>query len=130
MDTRVCIDCRKPISGRTDKKFCSDGCRSAHHNRLNNGDAKPVKIVHGILAKNRKIIIHLLKKKKEISVSGVTLEELGFDFEHFTGHDQVDGKDYFYCYEFMYYKNQKMNFKMEKIDYYDEEVVETEVEES
>ncbi len=33
-DRRVCPVCGEKISGRIDKKFCSDDCRSFYNNRL------------------------------------------------------------------------------------------------
>jgi len=31
---RHCRHCSKPVKGRTDKKFCSDGCRNAYNNAM------------------------------------------------------------------------------------------------
>ena len=32
---KQCPECEDPIIGRTDKKFCSDGCRNSYNNRVN-----------------------------------------------------------------------------------------------
>ena len=32
---KQCPECNDPIVGRTDKKFCSDGCRNSFNNRVN-----------------------------------------------------------------------------------------------
>ena len=35
MSSKQCPECGEKIVGRTDKKFCSDGCRNTYNNRMN-----------------------------------------------------------------------------------------------
>ena len=32
---KKCLECKDPIIGRADKKFCSDQCRNTYNNKLN-----------------------------------------------------------------------------------------------
>ena len=41
MEKRECLECREPVKGRVDKKFCSDYCRNAYNNNVNKDSKKP-----------------------------------------------------------------------------------------
>lgn len=113
MNTRECMDCHKPLSGRSDKKFCGDHCRSSYHNRLGNGYSRPVKTVNGILKSNRKIIHHLLNKNNEKIVSESTLKELGFKFDYCTKViAKADAHEEFHCYEYVYFKTKGNKYNL------------------
>lgn len=47
-----CLLCGKSFRGRTDKKFCSDACRSEYHNRIRFGERKKSGLVEKILRGN------------------------------------------------------------------------------
>ena len=34
MEKRNCLECKDPVKGRIDKKFCSDYCRNAYNNSV------------------------------------------------------------------------------------------------
>ena len=34
-EKKQCLECGNELMGRIDKKFCSDGCRNAYHNKVN-----------------------------------------------------------------------------------------------
>ena len=58
-----CIVCKKDMFGRSDKKYCSDHCRSAYYNQLNKDANNFVRNVNNTLRKNRRIL-------KELNPSG------------------------------------------------------------
>jgi len=96
---KTCLECGDPIKGRTDKKFCSDHCRTAFNNRLNCKQTNYVRSVDHLLRKNRRILTSLNSTGKT-KVKGVQLIEKGFDFSYFTNiHKTKDGGIYYYCYE-------------------------------
>ncbi len=95
----LCIECKEKIKGRTDKRFCSDSCRSSHHNRMNSDSTNFMRNINNILRKNRRI----LKKLNPTGKTKVTREQLienGFKISYFTNEYITNaGKAYRFCYE-------------------------------
>lgn len=103
-DKIVCLDCGKPVSGRSDKKFCNDICRNSYNNKLNSDTNNYVRSVNSILRKNRRILEELIPVEEEkTKVKKSKLDKLGFNFGHFT-HDYTTqkGQRYFFVYEYGY----------------------------
>lgn len=100
-----CLECQKPLLGRTDKKFCDDGCRNTFNNRRNSETNTMVRSVNSLLKKNRSILQQLLPESGKMSVSEKTLKILGFNFDYFTSiYDTKKGNTYRFCYEYGYLK--------------------------
>ena len=100
---RYCPECQDPIRGRMDKKFCSDGCRSLHHNRLNSIKSSTLKWIDKRLKKNRNILeklYHHPAKRKEIPIKQV--EHLGFTFDFDTHKEVLKKQEYVFCYDYGY----------------------------
>jgi predicted nucleic acid-binding Zn ribbon protein len=99
VDAKVCLECGSKITGRADKKFCSDQCRISYNNRLNSDETNYVRNINNILRKNRRILIELnTNGKTKVGLS--KLKEKGFDFQYFTNtYKTKDGTIYYYCYE-------------------------------
>lgn len=95
-----CLHCRSRIRGRSDKKFCDDGCRSSFYNQKNRDVNRFMKRVNYVLRRNRRILMELNTLQDTICVHRRRMEEKGFDFKHFT-HTYVTqkGKTYYFCYE-------------------------------
>jgi hypothetical protein len=103
MNTKECIECGERIAGRADKKFCSDMCRNAFHNRHNSDETNYVRNVNNILRKNRRILHDLLLTVETTRCTRSRLIELGFDFNHFTStYKNKKNELYFFCYEYGY----------------------------
>ena len=97
-----CPECTQKIVGRSDKKFCSDQCRSSHYHRIHGIQTSSVAKINSILKKNRRILESMLEKNK-ISISKSALLSEGFNFCYFTHHGQNDNfKTPVFCYEFGY----------------------------
>ena len=97
--TKTCQECGDRIAGRADKKFCSDHCRVAFHNRLNSDATNYVRNVNNILRKNRRILAELNTKGK-VKVAVRKLIDRGFEFGYFTSvADTADGATCRYCYD-------------------------------
>jgi hypothetical protein len=102
MNTKQCLECKRDFFGRADKKFCSDGCRNSHNNRLHASDETIVKRVNRILRKNRNILSSLNPEDK-IKLPIDKLTKNGFDFDVITSiYRTKDGRDYRFCYEHGY----------------------------
>lgn len=100
-----CFECKKNLVGRSDKKFCDDGCRNTYNNRRNSEVNKIVTSINSVLKRNRNILQNLLPENGKISVSEKTLKVLGFNFEYYTSeYETKKGTCYKFCYEYGYLK--------------------------
>ncbi len=99
---RLCLDCKAPVKGRADKKFCDDQCRSNYNNRLQLENRSFLKQVNQILKKNREIL-----KSKSLTgkdrVKRALLLAKGFNFDfHTHNYTAKNGNTYTFCYEYGY----------------------------
>jgi hypothetical protein len=99
---RVCLECGEKITGRVDKKFCSDLCRIGYNNKLNSDENNFVRNVNNILRKNRRILMDLNPAGKT-QVARNKLNDRGFDFGYFTNtYTTKEGAQYKFCYDHGY----------------------------
>ncbi|EEI93438.1 hypothetical protein HMPREF0765_0975 [Sphingobacterium spiritivorum ATCC 33300] len=100
---RVCIECNSTLKGRSDKRFCDDGCRNNYNNRLNSNQTSYVRTVNAVLRKNRKILMESLTEGHKVKVDKTILIEAGFQFDFFTHqYKTTAGKVYIFVYEYGY----------------------------
>ncbi len=98
-EEKVCLECGGKITGRSDKKFCSDQCRVAYNNKLNRDETAYMNNVTNILRKNRRVLMELNLSGKT-KVNRDKLNDKGFDFNYFTSQYKTkDGSVYNFCYE-------------------------------
>ena len=103
-EQKFCLECGEPLVGRADKKFCSDYCRNAYHNRLNRQSNAIIRHVNAKLKKNWRILSELNPEGKT-KVRKSRLLDKGFDFEYFTGMYRTKKNDvYYYVYDQGYLK--------------------------
>ena len=96
---KKCLECGDKIFGRADKKFCSDQCRTSHHNKLNSDSSSFMRNINNILRKNRRILASLNPRGKS-KVSKVDLLDRGFKFSYFTNqYTTKSGNVYHFCYD-------------------------------
>lgn len=99
IEEKVCLECGGKISGRADKKFCSDQCRVSYNNKLNRDETAYMNNVTNILRKNRRVLLELNTNGKT-KVNRDKLNDKGFDFNYFTSQYKTkDGSVYNFCYE-------------------------------
>lgn len=78
-----CLECGEKIFGRSDKKFCNDGCRNNYNNNQKKDSTNLMRNINNILRKNCRIL-------DEINVDGKAkttkskLTALGFNFNYIT----------------------------------------------
>ncbi len=96
--------CNKKMQGRTDKKFCSNHCRSSYHNAIYGNRTNYMRRINALLLRNRKILSDLFvlqRKGAPIPLSELYIK--GFTPQHFTHQAKHSSKSiYNYCYEFGY----------------------------
>lgn len=97
-----CTECNEPISGRSDKRFCSDACRNAYNNKANSDATNYVRNINNQLRKNRRILESRLVGEKTMISRDLLVKE-GFVFDYFTTiYKTKKGVDYYFCYEYGY----------------------------
>lgn len=96
---KKCPECGNDIIGRSDKKYCSDGCRNAHNNTINKDSKNLVRTINNRLRKNYRILESLNPNQKTKTTKDRLLR-LGFNFEYFTStYTTKTGSVYFYLYD-------------------------------
>lgn len=99
----TCLHCKAPLYGRSDKKFCDDGCRNLYHNKRNRIKQQTIRNINRILARN----YSLLKSMEDVSQQQFTREDLvlkGFNFKYFTSIDSCGrGISCYWIYDKAYY---------------------------
>lgn len=105
MDSRNCPECGQIIRGRTDKKFCSNDCRSFHHNKIRGSYNQHVRAINCVLQRNRRILMECNEGAPNMKIPLYLLQSKGFDFSYFT-HCMPDrrGRDIVYIYDYGYQK--------------------------
>jgi predicted nucleic acid-binding Zn ribbon protein len=99
---KICQSCGTALSGRLDKKFCSDQCRSTFNNRSKREYEKDILAINSSLRRNRTILKSLCPTGKA-TVRRETLTEMGFSFHTFSSiYHSKKGLTYYFSYEFGY----------------------------
>jgi hypothetical protein len=98
---RVCPECKKALSGRIDKKFCSSYCKSAYHYQKNrDNESSLFKQIDNQLKLNRRILKEYNKGGKSTVRKEILIQE-GFVSKYFTHYwKNKKGDVYLFCYEF------------------------------
>jgi len=103
-DTATCLNCKKTLKGRTDKKFCDDYCRNSYNNQLKASKNNLVRNINNALGKNRRILESFFISEEEIAKTNKgKLLEKGFQFKYMTHtYTNKKGNIYFFCYDLGY----------------------------
>jgi predicted nucleic acid-binding Zn ribbon protein len=108
MEEKRCLNCGEPVgSGRKDKKYCSEACKTDYNNN-HKGEgnapemslAKYMKRVQQILVRNREILNQCLGDKESISMDKQDLDGRGFTFKYFTSRTRTKKTGEIYCFNF------------------------------
>jgi len=97
------MECGDKIIGRSDKKFCNDGCRNAYNNRNNRDSTNLMRSIHRKLRNNFRILSELNFKEGKSKTTNEKLLKDGFDFEYFTNLKVYkNGAEYRFLYNIGY----------------------------
>lgn len=98
----LCRECAAPLTGRSDKQFCSDACRTAYHNRRYRELWHDTVLINRILRENRRILASLFEEGvRDINLSDYRLK--GFDSRYCTAVKRyLLGRTAYRCYEYGY----------------------------
>jgi hypothetical protein len=102
--SRLCLNCKKPVKGRTDKKFCDDYCRNNYNNQLKSTTINLVRNINNALGKNRRILDSLFTDGEGMAKTNKNkLLQKGFQFKYSTHtYTNKKGDTYFFCYDIGY----------------------------
>tara|TARA_B110001452_G_scaffold169273_1_gene141515 strand:- start:758 stop:1105 length:348 start_codon:yes stop_codon:yes gene_type:complete len=96
---KKCPECSDLIIGRTDKKFCSDGCRNSYNNRVNKDQKNLIRNINNRLRKNWRILESLNPNQKTKTTRDKLISK-GFDFNYFTSiYTTKSGTIYYFLYD-------------------------------
>ena len=99
---RFCRECGAPISGRSDKKFCCDDCRTAWHNRRYYQRQRAMSVVNRILMRNHDIL-DLIHSAGVRSIRLTDMRLNGFDRRYFTSVEKgLMGPPRYHLYEYTF----------------------------
>ena len=105
MKTRLCIRCGELITGRADKKFCKESCKSLYHYQHSQEKEESLfKFIDKQLKTNRRILKDFNKAGKATVRKQVLIDE-GFNPKFFTHYwKNKKGDVYLFCYEYGFLK--------------------------
>jgi len=101
LQTRVCLQCHKPLNGRVDKKFCDAYCRNSYNNQAKGPEEHMIMQVNQMIRRNRRILKNLSPQGKAVIRRDV-LDAMGFNFNYFTGVYRSSASSYYMCYDYGY----------------------------
>lgn len=102
MNMRTCPVCQSVLSGRMDKKYCSDQCRSLANNKNKMEAQRILLLTNQALRKNRTILKTLCPQGKA-TVRKEILLSMGFSPAAFTSIFVTRSKQVYYlCYDYGY----------------------------
>ena len=84
IEKRACMACGTYLSGRTDKKFCDDSCRTIHHNRIRQQEETSKRKTDSILRQNRKILLRVVNQQSDARLDKRWLLSSGFRPDYLT----------------------------------------------
>ena len=96
----ICGYCQSEMTGRIDKKFCDNYCRSTfHYEKAKHEEPKFFKKVSDKLKTNRKLLMHF-NRGGTVKVNAELLLDKKFD-PHFFTHHWIDpkGELFLFCFE-------------------------------
>jgi len=98
---KTCKICKKILRGRTDKIFCSVGCKNYYHTHLRKASNRAAQQIDEYLKRNHGILLEILgKNKTQIKTNRTLLEQKKFRFKYHTHfHINSSGKMYHYIYD-------------------------------
>lgn len=112
MEVPSCLECGKEMyGGRSDKKFCSLGCKNKYHNQHVSDNTRYREKVVTHLNVNYRILSALIRQG--VSSIGLNeLETLGFRVSLITGCSRYRNHSVMHCYDICYCQSDSRIFKL------------------
>jgi len=106
LNLHLCEECSEILHGRTDKRFCSDLCRTSFNNRKRQKEAavEPafLREIPKIILQNYRILSRF-HSGKTTTVRKALLDKHGFNYKFITSYYKtLDGDVYYFCFDLGY----------------------------
>lgn len=102
-EKKKCLECGSEIMGRIDKKFCSDGCRNAYHNKTKPESKNLIRNINNRLRKNYKVLDSFKLTDGKTRIPKTRLLDKNFDFNFITNlYTTKKGTTYYFVYDLGY----------------------------
>ena len=96
---KKCLHCHKPLAGRSDKKYCDLGCKSAYSNQKKHEKERIVITINKQLRQNWKILKTINPQGKSTLRKAFLISQ-GYNFNYFTNVYRTEsGNIYYFCYD-------------------------------
>ena len=97
-----CPICKKSVSGRSDKRFCSVKCKSTYHSKLRKHTESATDQVDTLLHHNRSILFELMgRSQTKKKISRLLLDKKKFNYNYITGfHINTKNKTIHHVYDY------------------------------
>ncbi|MDW3195014.1 MAG: hypothetical protein R8G66_21760 [Cytophagales bacterium] len=99
--TKTCLNCHKTLAGRRDKKFCDNQCKAEYHNQNKSFGELYISEIQRITRSNRKIL-KTLSPEGKATIRKEVLEQMGYDFRHFSGIYKSKQLVYYLVYDYAF----------------------------
>lgn len=111
----LCLECGDEIIyGRKGKKFCSEECKNAFHNRKHHYSRTVRLRILGILERNYAVLEKLLRLDIR-SISLGDLAQMGYNKEFVTSYHKVGGHDEYRIFDIKYCCSSSRVFHIERV---------------
>lgn len=84
IEKKFCLSCGTYLSGRSDKKFCDDACRTNFHNRGRQEKSLIFRETDSILRLNRRILSGMVEQEQKLRLKSKKLISAGFRPDYVT----------------------------------------------
>ena len=97
-----CPICKKNVTGRSDKVFCSINCKNNYYFRLKKNTEGAVEHIDKILHRNRSILREIMGKRiTKKKVSRLILDKMKFNYNYITSfHINTHNKTIHHVYDY------------------------------
>lgn len=110
-----CLECGTELYGRSDKKFCSEHCKNSYNNRRRSQGTEEFRRTIRVLENNHRILEGLILSGTR-SIALESMDELGFDIKHMTGHRKTaTGHNEYDCFDIRYCQTGRKIFRIRKL---------------
>lgn len=112
-EQRFCLECGEPLDygDRSDKKFCSCGCRNTYHNKSHHNGRVIKHRITAALEHNHDVLGKLLRMGVT-AMSLVDLAQMGFKPEYITSFIKRGTRTECHCYDMRYYQTPTRIFSL------------------
>ncbi|MBL7846261.1 MAG: hypothetical protein JNL40_02240 [Cyclobacteriaceae bacterium] len=113
-DYRQCPVCKRQFSGRSNKRYCSEKCRTIFNQSLRQTSEAPLTDALSILRQNRSLLKRLCPNKTA-TVKREILEAMGFNPTVFSSiHVSGRHRRYYFCadYGFLPFRQEGLDFAL------------------